>query len=236
MIFARTSAMAFNRWADREIDAQNPRTIIREIPAGIISADSALWFTIINCACFITTTWFINPICFYLSFIALAVVLGYSYAKRFTALCHLILGLGLSLAPIGAWLAVTGKFSLLPLLFSGAVLCWVSGFDIIYALQDEKFDKDHQLHSIPAYFGGKNALNISRNLHLASSVFILSAGFAGQFGVIYFIGWMFFTGLLIYQQRLVKPEDLSKVNLAFFTTNGIASILFAVFTLADLYF
>ncbi len=236
MIFARSSAMAFNRWADREIDAKNPRTIIREIPAGIITANSALWFTLINCGCFIATTWFINPICFYLSFVALLVMLGYSYAKRFTAFCHLILGLGLSLAPIGAWLAVTGKFALLPLLFSGAVLCWVSGFDIIYALQDEKFDKEHQLHSIPAYFGGKNALSISRNLHIASSIFILAAGITGNFGWIYFAGWIFFTTLLIYQHRLVKPEDLSKVNLAFFTTNGIASIVFAVFTLSDLYF
>ena len=235
MIFARSSAMSFNRWADRHIDAENPRTVIREIPAGIISANSALWFTIINCAAFVTTTWFINPLCFYLSFVALAVVLGYSYAKRFTALCHLILGLGLSLAPIGAWLAVTGEFNLLPLLFSGAVLCWVSGFDIIYALQDEQFDKAHQLHSIPAYFGSKNALKISRNLHVASSIFILAAGLVAQFGWIYFTGWLIFTLLLISQQRLVKFDDLSKVNLAFFTTNGIASILFAVFTATDIY-
>ena len=133
MIFARTAAMAFNRWADRNIDAKNPRTLIREIPSGIISADSALRFTILNCIGFVITTWFINPLCFALSFVALAVVLGYSYTKRFTALCHLVLGLGLSLAPIGAWIAVTGSFSLLPLLFSFAVLCWVWGFYIVFA-------------------------------------------------------------------------------------------------------
>ncbi len=235
MIFARTSAMAFNRWADRNIDAKNPRTAIREIPSGIISANAALWFTILNCAAFITTTWFINPLCFYLSFVALAVILGYSYAKRFTALCHLILGLGLSLAPIGAWLAVTGTFNLLPLLFSGAVLCWVSGFDIIYALQDQQFDKENKLHSIPAYFGTRNAILISRNLHISASIFILAAGFYGNFQTTYFIGWGFFTSLLIYQHKIVSPNNLSRINVAFFTTNGIASVLFSVFVLADLW-
>jgi 4-hydroxybenzoate polyprenyltransferase len=235
MVFARTAAMAFNRWSDRNIDAKNPRTVIREIPAGQISADSALYFTILNCIAFIATTWFINPLCFGLSFVALGVVLGYSYTKRFTALCHLVLGIGLSLAPIGSWIAVTGEFAIVPLLFSGAVLCWVSGFDIIYALQDEKFDRENKLHSIPGYFGAEKALKISRNLHIASSIFILAAGLQGQFHFIYFIGWAFFTGLLIYQHRLVKPNDLSKVNLAFFTTNGIASVCFALFVVADIF-
>ncbi|MBL7924196.1 MAG: UbiA family prenyltransferase [Bacteroidia bacterium] len=233
MVFARTAAMAFNRWADRHIDEKNPRTLIREIPAGLISANAALYFTILNCFAFIVTTWFINSLCFALSFVALAVVLGYSYTKRFTALCHLVLGLGLSLAPIGAWLAVTGSFDLLPILFSFAVLCWVSGFDIIYALQDEQFDKAHQLHSIPGFFGTVKALHISRNLHIASSLFIMAAGLQGGFGAIYFIGWAVFSGLLLYQHSLVKPGDLSRVNLAFFTTNGIASIVFSVFVLAD---
>src|SRR6185312_5301159 len=141
MIFARNSAMAFNRYLDRNIDAQNPRTKQRDIPSGRISPGSALTFTIINCLLFIITTWFINRLCFYLSPVALLVVLGYSATKRFTALCHLILGLGLSLAPIGAYLAVTGAFNIVPLFFSFAVLCWVSGFDIIYALQDEDFDR-----------------------------------------------------------------------------------------------
>src|SRR6202165_791468 len=134
MVFARNSAMAFNRYLDRDVDAKNPRTKQRDIPSGRISPASALTFTIINCLLFIATTWFINPLCFYLSPVALLVVLGYSATKRFTALCHLVLGLGLSLAPIGAYLAVTGHFALLPILFSLTVIFWVSGFDIIYAL------------------------------------------------------------------------------------------------------
>lgn len=234
MVFARSAAMAFNRWADRSIDKKNPRTTVREIPSGQISSSAAFLFVIINCLAFIVTTYFINQACFYLSFVALAVVLGYSYTKRFTSLCHLVLGLGLSLAPIGAWIAVTGEFAALPLFFSGAVLCWVSGFDIIYALQDEQFDRAHQLHSIPSLLGTNKALLLSRLLHIISSLFLLRAGFYGMFNVLYFVGWAVFTGLLIYQHRLVKPGDLSKVNLAFFTTNGIASITFAVIVITSL--
>ena len=150
MVTARSAAMAFNRYLDRHFDARNPRTAIREIPRGIIAPNSALRFVIICCAFFMITCWFINPLCFYLSPVALFVILFYSYTKRFTPFCHLVLGIGLSLAPIGAFLAVTGQFELLPLLFSGAVICWVSGFDIIYAMQDEDFDKSENLHSIPA--------------------------------------------------------------------------------------
>ena len=166
MVFARSAAMAFNRYIDRDIDTANPRTSeIREIPNGSIKPNAALIFVIINSLLFIATTFLINPICFYLSPIALLVVLGYSYTKRFTALCHLVLGLGLSLAPIGAYLAVSGEFSVIPLLFSAAVLFWVSGFDIIYSLQDEEFDKNQKLHSIPVLIGKKNALMISNLLH-----------------------------------------------------------------------
>lgn len=233
MVFARSAAMAFNRWADRAFDAKNSRTVVREIPSGAISANSALVFTILNCLAFIVTTYYINAACFYLSFVALAVVLGYSYTKRFTSLCHLVLGLGLALAPIGAWIAVTGEFALLPLLFSGAVLCWVSGFDIIYALQDETFDRSNDLYSIPGVFGAKRALLISKQLHVAASTFLFSAGVYGNFNWIYFAGWILFVGLLIYQHSLVKHDDLSKVNLAFFTTNGIASITFSVFVIAS---
>lgn len=235
MVFARSAAMAFNRWTDRDIDAKNNRTKTREIPAGVIPASNALLFTVLNCMAFVITTWFINPLCFYLSFLALAIVLGYSYTKRFTALCHFVLGVGLSLAPLGAWLAVSGEFSLLPLLFSMAVLTWVSGFDIIYALQDEQFDQQQKLHSIPQYFGAKKALSTSRKLHIASALFIISAGFKGDFGLTYFIGAGLFSALLIYQHRLVKFDDLSKVNMAFFTTNGIASIGFSVFVLLDVF-
>ncbi|SMO65130.1 UbiA-like polyprenyltransferase [Solitalea koreensis] len=236
MVFARSAAMAFNRYLDRDIDAKNPRTKMREIPAGIVSAKSALTFTILNSVFFIAATWFINPICFFLSPLALLVVLGYSYTKRFTALCHLVLGLGLSLAPIGAYLVVTGEFALLPVLFSLAVLTWVSGFDIIYALQDEDFDRSEHLHSIPQWLGKKNALSFSSFLHLFSAAFIIGAGIHGSFSWFYWLGATGYCAMLVYQHSLVKPNDLSKVNIAFMTANGIASVVFAAFFLADTFF
>ncbi len=235
MITARSAAMAFNRYLDSHFDAKNPRTAIREIPAGIISKESALRFVIINCIVFTTATFFINKICFFLSPVALFVILFYSYTKRFTALCHLILGVCLSLAPIGAYLAVTGEFALLPILFSFTVLFWVSGFDIIYALQDEEFDKSNQLHSIPAALGKSKALRVSELLHLLSAICVVSAGVYGNFGGLYWIGIAVFIGMLIYQHSIVKPTDLSKVNIAFMTANGIASVVFAVFVLLDIF-
>ena len=233
MVFARNSAMAFNRYLDRDIDAKNPRTKVRDIPAGRISPASALTFTLTNCALFILTTWFINPLCFYLSPVALLVVLGYSATKRFTALCHLVLGLGLSLAPIGAYLVVTGHFALLPIFFSLSVLCWVSGFDIIYALQDEDFDRNEHLHSIPAWLGKVNALRLSTFLHVLSAAFIVMPAIFTHVGWPYYIGIAFFCCMLVYQHRLVKPNDLSRVNFAFMTTNGIASVVFAAFFMLD---
>ncbi|NHA04712.1 UbiA family prenyltransferase [Mucilaginibacter sp. HC2] len=233
MVFARNSAMAFNRYLDRDIDAQNPRTKQRDIPAGRISASSALTFTLVNCALFIVATWFINPLCFYLSPVALFVVMGYSATKRFTALCHLVLGLGLSLAPIGAYLVVTGAFALTPLFFSLSVLCWVSGFDIIYALQDEDFDRSLKLHSIPAYLGKVNALRLSTFLHVLSAAFIIMPVLFTHVGFLYYIGIVFFCAMLIYQHLLVKPNDLTRVNFAFMTTNGIASVVFAALFLLD---
>ena len=234
MIFARNAAMAFNRFIDREIDIKNPRTAIREIPSGIIKAKSALLFVIINSVLFITTTYFINELTFKLSPVALLVILGYSITKKFTALCHLVLGLGLSLAPIGAYLAVTGEFAITPVLYSFVVLFWVSGFDIIYALQDLDFDKEEELKSFPVFFGKKGALTASVLLHLLSAAITLYAGYLSNFGLIYWIGSALFIGLLFYQHTLVKPNDLSRVNVAFFTTNGIASILFALFTISEL--
>jgi len=233
MVFARNSAMAFNRYLDRNIDAKNPRTKQRDIPSGRISPAAALTFTITNCLLFIGTTWFINPLCFYLSPVALFVVLGYSATKRFTALCHLVLGLGLSLAPIGAYLVITGSFALTPIFFSLSVLCWVSGFDIIYALQDIDFDQHEQLHSIPAYLGKVNALRLSTFLHVLSAIFVIMPVFFTHVGIPYYIGIAFFCSMLIYQHLLVKPNDLSRVNFAFMTTNGIASVVFAVFFLLD---
>ena len=235
MITARSAAMAFNRYLDRKYDAQNPRTAIREIPKGIISPKNALLFTIISCILFVTTCFFINTACLILAPIALFVILFYSYTKRFTALCHLVLGVGLSLAPIGAYLAVTGKFALLPVLFSFTVLFWVSGFDIIYALQDEEFDKSQHLHSIPAALGKKNALRVSELLHLLSAACVIAAGVDGHFGLWYWIGVAVFIGMLIYQHSIVKPTDLRRVNIAFMTANGIASVVFAVFVLLDIF-
>lgn len=235
MVFARSAAMGFNRYIDREFDAKNPRTAIREIPAGLISPAAALAFVIICSILFIATTWFINPLCFYLSPVALLVVLGYSLTKRFTWLCHVVLGIGLSLAPIGAYLAVTGVFKLLPLLFSFTVLFWVSGFDIIYALQDEEFDRSNSLFSIPSFLGKKNALLVSRILHLCSATFVLTAGYLGHFGWLYWVGAIFFLSMLAYQHSLVKPTDLSRVNLAFATTNGVASVIFGCFVVADIF-
>lgn len=235
MVFARSAAMAFNRYLDRRFDERNPRTAIREIPAGIISPRNALVFTIVNCLLFIASTWFINLLCFYLAPVALFVILFYSYTKRFTPLCHLVLGLGLSLAPIGAYLAVTGAFSLLPVLFSLAVIFWVSGFDIIYALQDEAFDKENDLYSMPSVFGKKRALGVSTFLHVLSAACVVTTGLLSGFGILYWIGVAVFIGMLIYQHSIVKPNDLSRVNLAFMTANGIASVVFAVFVIADMF-
>lgn len=235
MVTARSAAMAFNRYLDRSFDAKNPRTAIREIPRGIIAPESALRFVIFNCIIFTVVTFFINSICFYLSPVALFVILFYSYTKRFTPLCHLVLGLGLSLAPIGAYLAVTGHFDWLPLFFSFAVISWVSGFDIIYALQDVDFDRSQQLYSIPAAVGKSKALHISEFLHVVSAVCVITAGVYGHFHWIYWIGVAVFVGMLIYQHSIVKPNDLSKVNIAFMTANGIASVVFGVLVIADIF-
>ena len=238
MIFARSAAMAFNRYIDRDVDTANPRTAkIREIPNGTIKAKSALLFVVINCILFMGSAYLLNSLCFILSPIALLVILGYSYTKRFTALCHLVLGLGLSLSPIGAYLAVTAQFDMLPVLFSCIVLFWVSGFDIIYALQDESFDKQFHLHSIPVLLGKKNALRFSRLMHIITAAIILFIG-SNYFtsSTLFWIATTLFIGLLINQHRLVKPHDLSKVNLAFFTNNGIASVIFGSLIILELLF
>jgi 4-hydroxybenzoate polyprenyltransferase len=235
MVFARNAAMAFNRYLDRNIDAKNPRTTMRDIPSGKISATEALTFVIVNCILFVVATAFINNLCLYLSPIALFVVLFYSYTKRFTALCHLVLGLGLALAPIGAYIAVTGRFDIVPLFYSFAVLFWVSGFDIIYALQDESFDRAEKLHSIPAALGIKNALRLSVVLHVFSALCVIMPLFFAEFSWAYYIGIVFFCAMLTYQHLLVKPTDISKVDRAFATTNGYASVIFALCFLIDAY-
>jgi 4-hydroxybenzoate polyprenyltransferase len=234
MILARNTAMGFNRLADKDFDALNPRTKKREIPAGIISARAATIFVLINAILFIVTTGFINRLTLILSPVALIVIIGYSFTKRFTSLCHFVLGLGLSLAPIGAYISVTGKFSLHPLIYSFIVLSWVSGFDIIYALQDDEFDKSISIHSLPSATGRKKSLGISIFVHSLTFLLVLAAGFYGKCGILFWTGALIFTLLLVYQHSIVKYNDLSKVTLAFGTTNGFASILFAIFVILDL--
>jgi 4-hydroxybenzoate polyprenyltransferase len=236
MVFARSAAMGFNRYIDRKFDAKNPRTAVREIPAGVISANAALVFVIVCSVSFVVCTYFINELCLYLSPVALLVVLGYSYTKRFTPLCHLILGLGLSLAPIGAYLALTAQFAFVPVLFSVLVFLWVGGFDIMFALQDEDFDRAQGLRSIPVLLGTKNALHLSEVLHGIAAIVVVACFYFGGFNWLFAIGAAVFIGLLFYQHSIVKPYDLSRVNLAFGTVNGIASVVFCIFACADMYF
>jgi 4-hydroxybenzoate polyprenyltransferase len=236
MIFARNTAMGFNRLADKDFDSLNPRTNKREIPAGIISARAAVIFVIINAALFIITTGFINRLTLFLSPVALLVIIGYSLTKRFTFLCHFVLGLGLSLAPIGAYISVTGRFSILPIIYSFIVLSWVSGFDIIYALQDDEFDRLNQLHSLPSTTGRRKALALSFFIHIITFFLVLIAGWYGNGGILFWTGAIIFSILLIYQHSIIRYDDLSKITMAFGTTNGIASIIFAIFIILDLLF
>lgn len=237
MFFARSAAMAFNRYADRFIDGRNPRTAVREIPSGTISPDFVLFLVILNCLGFILACWFINPLCFYLSPVALLVVLGYSYTKRFTSFCHLVLGIGLGLAPVGAYIAMTGEFAMVSVLYGFGVLFWVAGFDVIYALQDERFDRKHNLFSIPVMAGKGGGLLISRIMHLISATifsaatYILIESYSLGFGIA-LTGLIIFLLLLVFQHSLVRKDDLSRVNLAFFTTNGVASFVLAGFLIA----
>ncbi|MFH1161265.1 MAG: UbiA-like polyprenyltransferase [bacterium] len=235
VLFARNAAMGFNRYVDREFDRKNPRTALREIPRAIISPRSALLFVVLNSALFIAATAFLNVLCLILSPVALFIILGYSFTKRFTYLSHVFLGLGLALAPIGAFLAVTARFDLIPLLFSFCVLFWVAGFDIIYALQDIEFDRSEKLKSIPASIGAGNSLFLSAFFHLIALLLLVAAGMIGPFDTLYWTGLAIFTLLILYHHLIVKPTDFSRVNLAFATLNGFASILFACFVIGDLY-
>jgi 4-hydroxybenzoate polyprenyltransferase len=226
MVFARNAAMGFNRYLDRSIDSVN---------AGVIAPAKAMIFVVLNALLFILVTWLINGLCFYLSPVALFVILSYSYTKRITPLCHFILSAGLALAPIGAYIAVSGQFAIIPLLFSMIVFFWVSGFDIIYACQDIDFDRTYKLNSIPAITGVKRALLLSLVVHVISVAFVVAAGIGLESGWLYWAGAANFTGLLAYQHLIISPEDLSKVNIAFGTTNGIAGVIFAIFVIASFY-
>lgn len=234
VVSARTAAMAFNRWADKHIDALNPRTAMRELPRGIVKGWEALLLVVVSSAVFVVLAFTLNQVCGWLSPLALAVVLGYSYTKRFTALSHLILGVGLGLAPVGAFLAVAGRFALEPVLVGVAVCLWVAGFDIIYSLQDEEFDRRAGLHSLVVLLGRAPALYLSAFLHAVSAVLLAAVGLLARMGVFYWVGLALFSILLVRQHLVVSPTDLSRVNLAFFTFNGWASVLFGAFAIADM--
>ena len=235
MVFARNSAMGFNRYADSRFDKMNPRTANREIPAGVISPRAALLFVIINSVLFIIAAGFINKLTLFLSPVALIVILGYSLTKRFTAYSHIFLGLALGLAPVGAYISVTGEFNLAPILTGMQVLAWVGGFDIIYSLQDEDFDRDNRLHSIPSHFGTKGALLISRLLHLASVAFAIAAGVIANSGILYFIGCGLFGMLLVFEHIIARPGDTNRINMAFATINSWAGIVFVSLATLDIF-
>ena len=233
MIGARSAAMGFNRLVDRHIDAANPRTAQRELPQGAVSPLAVGVLVLVSAVTLVYAAWQLNTLCFYLSPLVLGVLFFYSLTKRFTWVCHLVLGLSLGGAPVGAWLAVSGGFSWPPIILGMAVLCWSAGFDILYACQDYEFDTTTGLHSIPVRFGVACSLNIARFLHLLALFCLLGVGFLMALNVIYFLGAALIAGLLIYEHRLVCSDDLSKVNIAFMTMNAVISVMYFVFTLSD---
>lgn len=234
MVTARNVAMAFNRWADWKIDKENPRTAQRDIPSGRISPREALLFTAVNALLFVAIAATINPLTALLSPVALAVVMGYSYCKRFTSLAHLVLGLSLGIAPAGAYIAVTGRLDLPAMILSLLVMSWCGGFDIIYALQDARFDREHGLHSIPARFSARTALLISALLHVVSlGALVWFASYCEQ-GWWLWIGCSIFTLLLLLQHLLVTPTRQRNIGIAFGTLNGLASTLLAIFVILQL--
>lgn len=235
MVFARNAAMGFNRYADHKFDRLNPRTAGREIPAGIISPVSALIFVLINTLLFIIAAGLINRLTLLLSPLALIIILGYSLTKRFTSLSHLVLGLALSLAPVGAYISVTGRFDTVPVIYSLVVLFWVSGFDIIYSLQDSGFDKNYSLLSLPVVLGIKRSLLLSFLLHILSIVFVVAAGFFSGSGYLYWAGTIIFSILLIWEHIIIRPDNRASILKAFGTINSYAGLIFCAFAIADLY-
>jgi 4-hydroxybenzoate polyprenyltransferase len=233
MVGARTAAMGFNRIVDRHIDARNPRTARRELPTGQVSLAAAAGLTLASVALFIGAAASLGPLCLALSPVALALVLGYSYTKRFTWLCHLFLGLAIAAGPGGAWIAVTGAVAPPVLWLMAAVATWIGGFDVLYALSDRDFDRSAGLHSIPARFGVRGALYISGALHVLSVAALLGLAWSAGLGPAYLAGVAAITAILVWEHAIVRPSDLSRLNMAFFTLNGYVSVAFFVATLAD---
>jgi len=236
MIAARNAAMSFNRLVDRGIDARNPRTASRELPAGKLSPFAAWIFTISLAALFVFAASRLGPLCGWLSPVALVVVFGYSYTKRFTWISHLVLGLSLAMAPVGGWLAVSGRFSTLAWLLGAAVLMWVAGFDVIYACQDLVFDRAEGLFSIPARFGVRRALVAARLLHAGTLVALAGVGQLAKLHPVYWVGWLIIAGILGWEHRLVRADDLSRVGVAFFRLNGLISVIYLATILAAAFF
>jgi 4-hydroxybenzoate polyprenyltransferase len=235
MVGARSSAMAFNRLVDLEFDRQNPRTANRALPAGLLTPAQVGAFVAGSVALFLVAAWQLNQLALLLSPLALLVILGYSYTKRFTRWSHLVLGLGIAIAPAGAWIAVQGRLAPAPLLLSAAVMLWVAGFDVIYACQDVEFDREAGLQSLPSRLGIGPALWLSRLMHLGTVILLAAGGAAAKAGVAYYGGVIFVALLLLYEQNLVRPADLSRVNAAFFTVNGCVSVGLLLFTAADVW-
>jgi len=225
MIGARSAAMAFNRLVDARIDSENPRTSARALPAGLVSKSFVIIFTIASIALFVVAAWQLNRLALMLTPLALLVILGYSFTKRFTSLAHLVLGLALAIAPAGAWVAVRGTLNVAVLPLSLAVLLWTSGFDILYSMQDLEFDRSRGLHSIPSRLGGRKALITARFLHAGALGALVLFGGLNRFGAIYFAGLFPAAGLLIWQHSVVREDDLSRINAAFFNANGMLAIL-----------
>ena len=234
MMSARSAAMGFNRLVDREMDAENPRTRDRALPRGWITPRAVAVIVAVCSALFVFSAYQLNPLCLKLSPIALLVILSYSFFKRFTWATHLVLGLALGIAPMGAWIAVTGTFDLAPLWLSVAVLTWVAGFDIIYACQDYAFDVSHGVHSIPRRMGVRPALLTARLLHLATVAALVAVYQVFELHTLYLCGTALVTGLLVYEHTLVRADDLSKIDAAFFSANGLVSVVYFAFMLGDI--
>jgi len=234
MIAARSAAMAFNRWADADLDAANPRTRIRAIPAGLLTRSFAAGFTLVMAAVFILAAAQLNRLTLLLSPVALAVLFFYSYTKRFTRWSHLFLGLSLGLAPAGAWIAIRGSLDPRILVLTAAVLFWVAGFDVLYACQDESHDRSAGLLSVPATLGAATAFNIARAMHLVMLALLVWLVVLFHLGAIALIGLFAVAALLLWEHLIVSPSDLTRLNAAFFTMNGVISVIFFVFIAADL--
>ena len=234
MVGARSAAMSFNRIVDRGIDARNPRTASRELPAGILSVRFAALFSAVSAALFVLAAAQLNRLCLLLSPVALAVVLGYSLTKRFTSLSHVVLGLSLAIAPVGAWIAVTGALALLPVVLALAVVFWVAGFDVLYSLQDETFDREQGLRSLPAQLGNRRALLLSALFHAAALALLFGTFVLARGGLLFGLGVVLAGAFLVRQHAIVRPGDLSRVDAAFFTANGWLSVIFFLCGAADL--